>query len=383
LSADGAAAALEANQRPGQVMALEANFCRVVLDQPGPDGTLQLLCTRRTRLGKSGQRICVGDRVRVEGIDWTARRGAVAGLEPRERLLERPAVANVRRVVVVVALAEPAIDPLQLTRFLLTAERTGCGVQLVFSKADLVADAEVTAWCQRVAGWGYPALAVSSPAGGGDLAALRRTLSLPGISVLCGPSGVGKSSLLNALAPELELRVGSVSGRLRRGRHTTRHVELFPLAPLEPGGEPSLVADSPGFNRPELPPDPALLPGLFPELRALLEQGGCRYSNCRHLGEDGCAVGIAWDRHGFYRQCLEEVEALGQLRSGRGREAGLRQRGDRLEPLLDPSLRRRSRRSTRQDDLDEARKEQEPGCDQRSASSAGPPGDRNRDAGHR
>ena len=347
-------------------MALEANYCRVVLDQPGPGGVGQLLCTRRTRLGKSGQRICVGDRVGVDGIDWPAGRGAVAALEPRHSLLERPAVANVRRVVVVVALAEPAIDPLQLTRFLLTAECTGCAVQLVFSKADLVAASEVRGWCERVAAWGYPALAVSNQLGSDDLLALRQTLSLPGIAVVCGPSGVGKSSLLNGLAPDLGLRVGSVSGRLRRGRHTTRHVELFSLGPRQAGAEPSLVADSPGFNRPELPQDPALLAGLFPELRSRLEQGGCRYSNCRHLGEDGCAVGVDWDRYGLYRQCLAEIEALWQARSSRGKEVGLRQRGDRLEPLLDPSLRRRSRRSTRQHDLDEARADQEPGSDQPS-----------------
>ena len=275
-------------------------------------------------------------------------------------------MANVRRVVVVVAQAEPAIDPLQLTRFLLTAECTGCAVQLVFSKADLVAAREVRGWCERVAGWGYSALAVSNQLGSDELLALRQTLSLPGIAVVCGPSGVGKSSLLNALAPDLGLRVGSVSGRLRRGRHTTRHVELFSLGPRLAGAEPSLVADSPGFNRPELPQDPALLAGLFPELRSRLEQGGCRYSNCRHLGEDGCAVGVDWDRHGLYRQCLAEIEALWQVRSSRGKEAGLRQRGDRLEPLLDPSLRRRSRRSTRQHDLDEAREDQEPGSDQPS-----------------
>ncbi|MCX5967187.1 MAG: ribosome small subunit-dependent GTPase A [Cyanobacteria bacterium] len=344
-------------------MALEANYCRVVLDQPGPGGVRQLLCTRRTRLGKSGQHICVGDRVGVDGIDWPAGRGAVAALEPRDGLLERPAVANVRRVVVVVALAEPAIDPLQLTRFLLTAERTGCAVQLVFSKADLVAEAEVRGWCERVAAWGYPALAVSNQLGCGDLTALRQTLSLPGIAVVCGPSGVGKSSLLNALAPDLGLRVGSVSGRLRRGRHTTRHVELFALTSPQAGVEPSLVADSPGFNRPDLPPDPTLLAGLFPELRSRLEQGGCRYSNCRHLGESGCRVGVDWDRHGFYRQCLAEIEAQWQARSSRGKEAGVRQRGDRLEPLLDPQLRRRSRSSTRQHDLDEARSDQEPGAD--------------------
>ncbi|MEY3929871.1 MAG: ribosome small subunit-dependent GTPase, partial [Cyanobacteriota bacterium] len=103
-----------------RVMALEANYCRVQLDQPGPTGLDQLLCVRRSRLGKTGQQICVGDRVRVDGIDWPQGRGAIAGLEPRHSLLERPAVANCTRVVVAVALDQPQLDPLQLTRFLLT-----------------------------------------------------------------------------------------------------------------------------------------------------------------------------------------------------------------------------------------------------------------------
>ena len=109
----------------GQVVALLANYCWVELDQVGPTGLSRLLCTRRTRLGKSGQTIAVGDRVWVDGIDWPAGRAAVAALEPRQSLLERPAVANVALVVVVVALAEPELDLLQLTRFLLTAEATG------------------------------------------------------------------------------------------------------------------------------------------------------------------------------------------------------------------------------------------------------------------
>jgi ribosome biogenesis GTPase len=136
---------------PGLVVAMVANFCWVALDQPGTRGVERLLCTRRTRLGKSGQTICVGDRVRVDGVDWAQARGAVAVLEPRQSLLNRPAVANVSLVVVVVALAEPTLDPLQLTRFLITAESTGQPVLLVFSKADCLPMAEVEAWRTRAA----------------------------------------------------------------------------------------------------------------------------------------------------------------------------------------------------------------------------------------
>ena len=311
--------------------------------EPGRGG--RLLCTRRTRLDKSGLQVCVGDRVTVASIDWRARRGAVVGLEPRHNLLQRPAVANVSRVVVVVALAEPDLDPLQLTRFLITAEATGQPVQVVLSKADLLPTAEVEAWCRRLESWGYAPVAVSTHTGAG-LAAMRRQLGQPGIAVLCGPSGVGKSSLLNALVPDLELRVAAVSGRLRRGRHTTRHIELFPLAPG------ALVADSPGFNTPALPSDPQTLAAAFPELLARLRASPCRFANCRHQGDPGCAMGDTWDRHGIYGRCLQEVEALAGLRSrgGQGRQgdSGMRQRGDRLEPLLDPQLRRSSRSTLRQ-----------------------------------
>jgi ribosome biogenesis GTPase len=316
-------------------MALEANYCRVQLDQPGPNGLEQLLCVRRTRLGKTGQQICVGDRVLVDGIDWPQGRGAIAALEPRHSLLERPAVANCTRVVVAVAVDQPQLDPLQLTRFLLTAERTGVAVELVLTKADLLPPAEAQAWCERLQGWGYGPLLVSAQQGLG-MEALRQRLSQPGIAVLCGPSGVGKSSLINALLPELSLRVSSVSGRLQRGRHTTRHVELYSLA------EGALLADTPGFNRPDVPADPGALGPLFPEIRQRLASQSCRFSNCLHRGDPGCAVGSGWDRQGLYFTCLDAALAQAERDSQRGR---------RDDPqLLDQRLRQPSRRRRRQDD---------------------------------
>ncbi|MCP9808099.1 ribosome small subunit-dependent GTPase A [Cyanobium sp. HWJ4-Hawea] len=328
---------------PGLVVALVANFCWVQLDQQGPGGVERLLCTRRTRLAKGGQTVWVGDRVRVEGIDWVQARAAVSAVDPRRSLLQRPAVANVNRVVVVVAMAEPALDPFQLCRFLITAEASGQEVLLVLSKADLVPPQELAGWLARISSWGYGVQAISTHSGAG-LPELRALLAKPGISVLSGPSGVGKSSLLNCLKPDLELRVGAVSGRLQRGRHTTRHVELFALAPG------ALVADTPGFNRPEWPSDPSALAALFPELRQGLALGECRFSNCLHQGDPGCAIGTDWDRYGLYGQCLAEVIAVSErLAVATVRpQPGLRQRGGRLELRLDPSLRQASRRRQRQ-----------------------------------
>jgi ribosome biogenesis GTPase len=314
-----------------QVVALQANFCQVQLRWPGPSGIDRLLCTRRTRLGKRGQQICVGDWVTVEAIDWGQRRGAIGGLGDRLSLLERPAVANCSRIVVVVALTQPEPDPLQLTRFLITAERSGQLVEVVFSKADLVPPGEAQRWITRLDGWGYGALSLSTHTGSG-LAELEARLSKPGLSVLCGPSGVGKSSLLNALIPALQLRVAAVSGRLQRGRHTTRHVELFPLA------EGALVADTPGFNRPELPGDPQQLPLLFPEIRRALAAGGCRFSNCLHQGDPGCAVGEGWDRFPLYTQCLAEISGpaeTGQERTFTGLQRGPDSRRRQRQRLLE------------------------------------------------
>jgi ribosome biogenesis GTPase len=330
--------------RRGQVVALLANFCWVSLDQPGPAGQQRLLCTRRTRLAKSGQAIRVGDWVQLDGIDWAAGRAAVAAVEPSQRVLERPPVANVSRVVVVVALAEPPIDPLQLTRFLITAEQSGAAVDLVFSKADLGGPVLVQQWLQRALAWGYAAMAVSSrePA---SLEPLRQRLSQPGLAVLCGPSGVGKSSLINALIPALELRVAAVSGRLQRGRHTTRHVELFALA------EGALLADTPGFNRPVLPADPTALMACFPELRTAPADRRCQFGDCLHQGEPGCAVGSGWDRHSLYSQTLQELLAAAQrfdAPARTGSAGSLRQRGNRVEPRLAAQYRQPSRRGQRQ-----------------------------------
>jgi len=330
----------------GRVVALEANYCRVHLDQPGPQGVIRLLCTRRTRLAKTGLQVSVGDRVGLEGVDWAAGRAAVASLEPRSSLLERPAVANVTQVLVVVALVEPELDPLQLTRFLVTAEAAGVPLQLVLSKADRLDPEPLVAWVERLSLWGYDPLPVSTLSGQG-IAALRSRLVKSscggGIAVLCGPSGVGKSSLLNALIPGLDLRVAAVSGRLQRGRHTTRHVELHAL---EPGGD-LLVADTPGFNRPALPSDPTELAAAFPEIRERLQEGGCRFANCRHLEDPGCRVGRDWPRQPLYRRCLEEIEASPPV--NRRSQGGTRQKGGKEEPLLEGQWRQASRRQGRQE----------------------------------
>ena len=291
------------------VVALQANYLEVELDQVSERIPLRLLCTRRTRLSHRGEAVYVGDRVRVEAIDASHARAVVSHVEPRVSFLTRPPVANATTVVVALAVAQPAFDPDQASRFLLTAERTSLHVQLVLTKTDLLEPEALEQLRARLHAWGYPPLLVSTGSGLG-LSKLKQSLAGSSLSVLCGPSGVGKSSLLNALIPELDLRIGAVSGRLQRGRHTTRHVELHRLE-----GE-ARVADTPGFNRPELPDDPRNLEVLFPELRAQLEPHPCRFRDCLHRDEPGCGVTREWERYPIYRRAVEDL--LGLNRPSRG-----------------------------------------------------------------
>lgn len=287
----------------GIVVALQANYLEVELDDPPDDGPGRLLCTRRTRLSHRGAAVYVGDRVEVQSIDPRQARGVVSAVEPRTSWLSRPPVANVSTVLVVLAMDQPAFDPDQASRFLLTAERTGLSVRVLLTKADLVSPECLARCTDRLIAWGYEPLVISSQTGLG-IDRVRQELHDASLAVLCGPSGVGKSSALNALLPHLSLRVGAVSGRLRRGRHTTRHVELFPL------GEGSRVADTPGFNRPDLPHDPQELALLFPELRSQLDPWPCRFRDCMHRGEPGCGVNRGWERYAFYTSALKELTAV-------------------------------------------------------------------------
>lgn len=291
------------------VVALQANYLEVELDVASPGTPARLLCTRRTRLHHRGAAVHVGDRVTVEAIDPLQARAVVSDVEPRSSFLVRPPVANASCVLVALAVEQPAFDADQASRFLLTAEQTGLRVQLVLTKSDLLAPEHQLALKQRLHGWGYSPVLVSVQTGAG-LNTLRAVLASQAITVLCGPSGVGKSSLLNALLPGLALRVGAVSGRLQRGRHTTRHVELHPFAPG------ARVADTPGFNRPDLPGDARNLEVLFPELRDQLTIHPCRFRDCLHRDEPGCGVSRDWERYTFYRGAVEEL--LGISRPSRG-----------------------------------------------------------------
>lgn len=280
-------------------MAVQANFYRVKLDNVSALEQGDLLCTRRAVLKKTGQIVVVGDRVMIDSPPSAGGRGAICEVMPRTSELPRPPIANADQILLLFSLTQPDLDPFQLTKFLLTAEQTKMNIILGLSKADLVDEKVQQYWCDRLNKWGYSAIPISLISQQG-LSQLRTQLQHR-LTVLSGPSGVGKSSLINHLIPDLNVRVGEVSERWQHGRHTTRHVELFELQ-----GQ-GLLADSPGFNQPSLAMAPANLANLFPEIRAILAHQRCQFSDCLHRLEPNCPIQTPWDRREYYLQLLDEM----------------------------------------------------------------------------
>jgi ribosome biogenesis GTPase / thiamine phosphate phosphatase len=329
------------NPLVGTVIAVQANFCQVQIDLDVPTvGGKLILCTRRARLQKIGISAIVGDRVKISEIDWQGLKGVVIDVFPRHSLLDRPPVANADRILLVFALAEPALDPFLLSKFLVKAESTGLQVSLCLNKSDLVSLAEKQDWCDRLTEWGYQPIVISVENGMG-VQELQVELDRQ-ITIFAGHSGVGKSSLTNALIPDSNIRVATVSGKLSRGRHTTRHVQLFTM----PTG--GLIADTPGFNQPDLTCTPIELASYFPEIRQRLATAHCQFSDCTHRDEPNCVVRGEWERYPHYLEFLADAIAWEQqLQSQPKLENSLKQKSStgkkKFEPKLDSKYRQISR----------------------------------------
>ncbi|MBP0031227.1 small ribosomal subunit biogenesis GTPase RsgA [Roseofilum sp. Guam] len=335
----------------GTVLAVQANFYQVQLDEEGL--TTPLLCTRRSRLKKIGQRVMVGDRVGVEDPDWSGLRGAIAQVYPRTTELSRPPVANADQLLLVFSVDQPSLDPYQLSRFLVKGESTSLSLCLCLNKSDLVSTEWKEAWCHHLGQWGYVPLFISVVSGQG-LAELEQQLAQR-VTIVAGPSGVGKSSLINTLIPDAHLRVGKVSGKLQKGRHTTRHVELFKL----PSG--GLLADTPGFNQPDVDYPPEALGDYFPEVRALMKVDHCQFSDCLHREEPDCAIRGDWERYEHYLMFLQEAIARQEQRDRQADpESTLKRKGhNTYEPKLNTKKYRRPSRRTQQQQLEEWYKDAE------------------------
>ena len=269
------------------------------------EGTV-LTCRARGKFRKEGVSPLVGDRVEVRELGNGE--GVVEAILPRKNDFARPAVANIDQLVVIASGAIPKTDPFLIDRVAAIAALKDCEVVVVLNKCDLDPAEELF---RIYTAAGFPTIRVSAETGEG-LEELKGQITGK-LSAFTGNSGVGKSSILNALDPEFQIQVGDVSQALGRGRHTTRHVELYHLAC---GAD---VVDSPGFSSFETDELNLelkhRLPETFREFAPYLDQ--CRFVGCSHTKERGCAVLAAVERgdiqpsrHQSYLRLYEELKPL-------------------------------------------------------------------------
>lgn len=275
-----------------------------------------LTCRARGKFRRDGVSPLVGDRVEVRELGNGE--GVVEQILSRKNTFTRPAVANIDQLVVIASAAIPRTDPYLIDRVAAIAALKGCRVVVLLNKCDLDRADELYGIYQAA---GFPTLRVSAETGEGleDLKALITGK----FSAFTGNSGVGKSSILNALDPAFCIQVGEVSQALGRGRHTTRHVELYKLSC---GAE---VVDSPGFSSFETEELNLELKNHLPEtfLEFVPYLDGCRFVGCSHTKEKGCAVlealeqgKIQKSRHQSYLRLYEELKPLQDWQTQRGKK---------------------------------------------------------------
>ncbi|QDW73555.1 ribosome small subunit-dependent GTPase A [Lachnospiraceae bacterium KGMB03038] len=248
----------------------------------------------------------VGDDVEIEILDEEEKSGNITEILPRKNELIRPASANVDQALVVFAVAKPSPHFHLLDRFLVMMEIQEIPAVLCFNKEDIGKEEEIDKLREVYESCGYPCLFISVK----EKSNIDQVMELlrGKTTVIAGPSGVGKSSLINLLQPEAKMETGAVSRKIARGRHTTRHAELFPI------NEDSYIMDTPGFSSLYLPElEKEDLKYYFPEFRDF--EGQCRFQGCDHIHEPDCAVKEAVEqgkihpvRYADYQDIYQELK---------------------------------------------------------------------------
>lgn len=253
----------------GQIYKIHSDFYYV------DDGVNTHECKIREILKKQKEKILVGDFVEFNN-------GVISKIKSRKNYIKRPSVANIDQIVIVSALKQPDLDLHQLNRYIALAKYYKITTKLCFNKSDLKWDKHLKDKIRKIyEPLGYEIVITSATEHSG-IKTFEKILN-DKTSVLCGNSGVGKSSLINAINPNLKLKTKEVSEKTQRGTHTTRHCEIIKI------NKTSRIVDTPGFSNVKfdflLPADVDLLFDDIAQYRDF-----CKYSDCLHINEDGCNV---------------------------------------------------------------------------------------------
>jgi len=260
----------------------------------------RFLCKVRKSINFKDQLIYVGDEVVIENINFKSKRAVITSLKKRKNLLVRPSVANISNIYITFSVEEPELNLSQVNRFLISAESMGVEVSLVLTKCDLISNKRRSFLVDKFGKWGYQAITLNLEKSD-EFNHLLAELKQKKCSIFMGPSGVGKTTLLNMIIPGLKNSTAPVSNKIKRGKNTTRNVELFSIS------NQSYIVDTPGFNMQPLKVDIKLLPNLYSEIyKQVIEEGiKCKFRNCLHLNDEGCNLNKSFERYSFYKEMIE------------------------------------------------------------------------------
>lgn len=250
----------------------------------------------------------VGDNVDVEILDKEKMLGNISDILDRKNSIIRPSVANVDQAVVIFAASFPKPNLNLLDRFLLMMQTQKVPTAICFNKSDDIGTEELEAYAAHYANTDCEVFCTSTVTGDGVKEFREHIIGKT--TVLAGPSGVGKSSLMNVLFPEADMEIGAISEKIKRGKHTTRHSELFSL------GDDTYVMDTPGFTSLRLPElEKEEIKDYYPEFDEYI--GECRFQGCVHISEPDCAVKKAVEekkisdiRYENYKKFYDEINNI-------------------------------------------------------------------------
>ena len=266
-------------------------------------------CKAKGIFRKDKQKPLVGDNVEIEVLDEQEKEGSVTAILPRKNSLIRPAVANVDQAFVIFAMENPKPNFMLLDRFLIMMEKENVPAVICFNKKDLAKQEELELLYETYKSCGYDVI-FSSTFNGEGLDEIREILKGK-TTVVAGPSGVGKSSIINILNPEANMETGDVSRKIERGKHTTRHSELFSI------DYDSYIMDTPGFSSLYVNDfEKEELKYYFPEFDPY--EGTCKFIGCDHIHEPDCAVKMAVEEGRIHKIRYEDyVEMYEELKNKR------------------------------------------------------------------
>ncbi len=265
----------------------------------------RFLCKSRKNIKYQQKYIFVGDKVILSEINYRDKTAVIENLIERKNIINRPAVANISDIYIIHSVEDPKLSYPQLSDFLINAESLKVNVSLILTKSDLILPERHFHLFEKFKTWGYEPK-ILSLISNDQLRDLIYELKTKRCSIFMGPSGVGKTTLLNKIVPNVNRATSVVSKKIKRGKNTTRNIELFQLS------KESYIVDTPGFNIINNFIKPKDIAILFPELRNQIIQNEvrCKFRDCLHIDEPGCLVNKSFERYKFYKNLIKDTKNL-------------------------------------------------------------------------